>query len=64
MAIKKAAKFAPTIFTGSEEPNDANVEPGKVGDLYIRVHSGAGSAGIYFCKTIHGSGKWGTAGTG
>jgi len=64
MAIKKATKVSPVIYTGSAEPNAAGIEPSKVGDLYIRVHSGAGSAGIYFCKTISGSKKWGTAGTG
>ena len=64
MAVKKASKDAPTIFSGSSEPNAADIQPTKIGDLYIRIASGAGSASIYFCKTLSGSGKWGTAGTG
>lgn len=64
MAIKKASIESPVIFTGSAEPNAGGIVPTKVGDLYIRIAAGAGSASIYFCKTLSGSGKWGTAGTG
>jgi len=63
MAIKRD-KYQPNIFTGSGNPNTDAIEPTKVGDLYIRVHDGEGSAGIYFCKSLTNTCKWGTAGTG
>lgn len=58
-------KTQPRIFVGTGDPNELAIEPEKVGDIYVRVHDTAGSAGLYFCKSITYTGsKWGTAGTG
>ena len=62
--MNKKDKLQPQIFTGTSNPKTAAIEPSKVGDLYIRVYSGEGSAGIYFCKSLTNANKWGTAGTG
>jgi len=66
MAIKKASLESPKIFFGDTEPNAARVNPTKVGDLFFLIHSGAGSAGLYFCKSMSAAAanRWGTAGTG
>lgn len=59
MAINKASKESPKIFSGTADPNTANVSPTKIGDLYIDTSIER----ILFCKSLTGSNKWGTAGT-
>jgi len=59
MAIKKASKESPVIFSGTAEPNAGNVVPGKIGDLYINTDLMV----LHFCKSLTDTYKWGTAGT-
>jgi len=57
MAIKKASKEAPKIFTPSAEPNSLKIAPTKIGDIAIFGTS------FYFAFGMAGT-QWGTAGTG
>jgi hypothetical protein len=59
MAIKKAAKNAAQIFSGSGDPNTLKIQPTKVGDIYIDLQLER----LLFCKSVSASSKWGTAGT-
>jgi hypothetical protein len=60
MAILKASKESPQIFTGTLNPNTARIAPGKIGDLYIDL----GLNRLMFAKTTAvGANTWGTAGT-
>jgi hypothetical protein len=59
MAIKKASKEAPQVFTGSGDPNTLGISPTKVGDIYIDLQLER----LLFCKSLSASSKWGTAGT-
>ena len=59
MAIKRASKEAPQIFTGESDPNTLKTSPTKIGDLFINTDLMT----LHFCKALTGSYKWGTAGT-
>lgn len=59
MAIKKASKEAPQIFSGSGDPNTLGIVPTKVGDIYVDLSLER----LLFCKSVSASSKWGTAGT-
>jgi hypothetical protein len=59
MALKKASKETPQIFSGSGDPNTLGIAPTKIGDLYIDLSLER----ILFCKSLSASSKWGTAGT-
>ena len=67
MAINKAGKLAPKIFSGTPNPNAVPfVYPEKVGDLYVRT----GTLQLYFAVTTTPTGVsstssacWGTCGT-
>jgi hypothetical protein len=60
MALNKAAKNAPQIFTtANSNPNTAKIKPGKVGDICVDTTLMT----LYFCKGLTGTNDWGTAGT-
>ncbi len=59
MAVKKASKESPQVFTGTGDPNTLGISPTKVGDIYIDLELER----LMFCKSLSASSKWGTAGT-
>jgi len=59
MAIKKASKESPKIFSGASNPNTLGIVPTKVGDIFVNTDLMT----LYFCKSLTDTYKWGTAGT-
>jgi len=62
MALKKAAKVAPTVFykegTWGTNPNALKLMPNQIGDLFVDVYDKQ----LYFAFGLSGT-QWGTCGS-